>query len=165
MELAPTNPGVLEKNEINFALTSSGLKDKSELFTNIRKAIKHGLSEAAALNALTIVPAKLLHVEDRIGSLGKGKIANFLITSETLFSEKNIIHENWIQGKAYHLSDMDEKNYAGQYALSIDGTDHNLEISGKSGSHKSKIVVNDTTSIDVGFKIPKGPYFNEPESK
>ena len=67
-ELAPTNPGALEKNNINFALTSSGVKKKADFMANIRKAIKHGLSESKALaSTVTTTPAAMLNMQDRIG--------------------------------------------------------------------------------------------------
>ena len=41
-ELAPSNPKFLEENQIVFALTTDGLKKKSEFLTNLRKAVKMG---------------------------------------------------------------------------------------------------------------------------
>ncbi len=154
-ELAPTNAGVLEKNNIAFALSTDGLAKPSEFLSNIQKAIKHGLSEKAALKALTTVPAKMLHIADRVGSLKSGMIANFLITSDELFKEKVIIHENWIQGKPYRIKELDEKDFSGTYSLTIDGVSHKMEISGKPGAHKAKLVVNDTTSTDIKASFEK----------
>src|SRR5260221_3390609 len=65
-ELAPANPGTLEKNGVNFALTTSGLKKPADFIPNVRKAIENGLSEGAALKALTSTPAKLLNVDNQV---------------------------------------------------------------------------------------------------
>ncbi|MFN0290614.1 amidohydrolase family protein [Pedobacter helvus] len=120
-ELAPTNPGVLEKAGINFALTTFGLDNTREFWANIRTAIANGLTEKQALLAVTETPAKLLGVSDKVGSLEKGKLANFLITSDSLFKSSNIIHENWVQGKRYIVNKMDVSDLKGIYNLNVDG--------------------------------------------
>ena len=110
-ELAPTNLAALEKNGINFAITASGLKKAADFLPNLRKAIENGLSETTALKALTITPAQLLKVEDQVGSLKKGMLANFIVTSGKLFDEKTVIHQNWIQGEPYSVKSLDTKNF------------------------------------------------------
>jgi len=70
-ELAPTNLAALEKAGITFSLTTSGLKKSSDFMPNIINAIENGLSETAALKALTETPAKLLKVDNQVGSLKK----------------------------------------------------------------------------------------------
>jgi hypothetical protein len=56
-EMAPTNPAAFEKAGIPFCLTTSDLRDVKTFFTNLRTAFNYGLSETAALNALTKTPA------------------------------------------------------------------------------------------------------------
>ena len=148
-ELAPTNLAALEKAGINFAITTSGLKKISDFIPNVRKAIENGLSETSALKALTSTPAQLLKVDDQVGSLKKGMLANFIITSGKLFDEKTTFFQNWIQGQPFELKPLDMRDFSGNYNLTINGKSYNLEVSGEAGSHKSKIKVNDTTSIDV----------------
>ena len=120
-ELAATNPGILEKAGINFALTAFGLDNTREFWANIRTAIESGLTEKQALLSVTEVPAKLLGISDKVGSLEKGKLANFLITSDNLFKSTNIIHENWVQGKRYIVNKMDVSDLKGVYNLNVDG--------------------------------------------
>ena len=151
-ELAPTNPGVLEKNGITFAITTYKTEG-GRFWKNLRKAIKHGLSEESALRALTTTPARLVRMENKVGSLKKGMVANFLITSDNIFSEEAIIYENWIQGKKYIVNPIDQPEIAGKYTLSFAGNDYNLEISGKPGKPEAKIVLNDTTNIKVNAKV------------
>jgi imidazolonepropionase-like amidohydrolase len=148
-ELAPTNAGTLEKEGVNFVITSNGLKKVSDLLPNVRKAIENGLSETTALKALTTTPAQLLKVDNQVGSLKKGMLANFIITSGKLFDDKTTIYQNWVQGQAHSVKSMDVKDFSGNYNLSINGTSYNLEVSGDPGSHKAKIKVNDSTSLDV----------------
>lgn len=118
-EMAPLNPAAFEKQYISFALTTSGLKDKKDFWKNIRKAIEYGLSEKQALRSLTAVPAEMLGVQDRVGALKKGMIANFIITSGNIFDEKTFIYENWVQGDPYILRDRNVTDIRSNYQLSI----------------------------------------------
>ena len=94
----PSNLYLLESNNIKFSITSDGLKKKADLLPNIRKAIKRGLSKKAALEALTVNPAKILNIDGVTGELTKGSLANFLITSKPIFDDKVDIYENWVLG-------------------------------------------------------------------
>lgn len=165
-ELAPTNLGALEKNGVTFAITASGLTKKSDFTANVRKAIDNGLSEAAALKALTTTPAQLLKVDDQVGALKKGLLANFIITSGKLFDEKTIVYQNWIKGEVSAIKPLETYDFSGNYNLSFSGQSYGLEVSGEPGSHKAKVKVNDTTSVDgtatfgkdlvtLSFKLPK----------
>ncbi len=154
-EMAPANPGLLEKAGIEFAITSDRLKDKADLLKNIRKAIEYGLSETAALKALTETPAKLVNIQNKVGSLSAGLEANFIITSGSLFDEATVINENWVQGKRFSVKEIDNSDYAGKYNLTIDGKVYNLEVSGKAGDYKLKVKLTDSLSADVKSKIER----------
>ena len=131
-ELAPTNPGVFEKANIPFSLTSADMKDSKQFLANIKKAIQNGLSETKALEALTKTPATLLGVYDQVGSIETGKWANFIITTEPLFNTNSKIIENWVQGNKYEVNATEWTNLAGKYTLTINNngtkTEYNLEL-------------------------------------
>lgn len=150
-ELAPSNPSRLAAAGINFALTTNGLKNKGDFWKNIKKAIKHGLSEKKALKALTHTPAKLMGASNMIGSLEAGKLANFIITSGNIFEQKTKIHHNWINGKPFIIKKLEEPNLDGTYALKVGDQNYKLVVDGK-----MKIEVNDSTSIDVKHNFSKG---------
>src|SRR5690606_72377 len=95
-EMAATNAGAFDKNKIPFCLTTADLRDVKTFWPNLRQAFTHGLTEDAALAALTKTPATVLGVYDQVGSLDAGKIANFLITSGPVFNEKTTLLQNWI---------------------------------------------------------------------
>jgi imidazolonepropionase-like amidohydrolase len=118
-ELAPSNPGALEKANINFALTTSDLRTPTQFFANLRKAIDMGLTENKALDALTKVPAQLMGVYDKVGSLESGKLANFIITSGPVFAEKTSMLQNWVQGTKYGIKEDAWSDIKGIYNLSI----------------------------------------------
>jgi imidazolonepropionase-like amidohydrolase len=135
-ELAPTNPSVMEKAGIRFALTTYGLDNIRDFWTNLQKAIDFGLSEKQALNALTTVPAEMLGVADKVGSVSRGKMANFIITSGPLFKKDNIIYENWVEGRQYVVAKMDLTDLRGMYTLNGEGLSNiALRISGTPGAY------------------------------
>lgn len=148
-ELAPTNPGSLSKNGITLAITSNGLKKPDQLLENVRKAIEYGLEEDVALKALTETPATLLGVQNLLGSLKKGALANFLITDGNLFSAKTEILENWIHGIPYRFKDLGQEDYSGNYQMTLGQDSYELIIEGEPGKHKAKVKIDDTTSVDV----------------
>jgi imidazolonepropionase-like amidohydrolase len=154
-ELAPTNLAALEKNGIPFAITTNGLKKTSDFLANVRKAIESGLTETAALKALTTTPAQLLKVDDQVGSIKKGLLANFIITSGKLFDEKTLIKQNWVQGQLYAIKPLETRDYSGNYNLSLNNQSYTLEVTGEPGSHKAKVKVNDSTSFDATTTFSK----------
>lgn len=154
-ELAPTNPGALEQAGIPFALTASGLENVREFWPNVRKAIQHGLSETEALKALTETPARFLGVAEELGTLQEGKLANFIITSDSLFKEGNIIYENWIQGQKYIANSAGARDIRAEYATDItDFGKAKLVIGGKPGSYEAFVSkLNDTTQTKVNITV------------
>ncbi len=118
-ELAPTNPAVIEKSGIPFCLTTADLRDSKTFITNLKKAIEYGLSENAAMDALTKNPATWLGVYDKVGSIEAGKIANFIITNGPVFGDKTTLLQNWVQGKKYAVKEEAWFSIAGTYNLVI----------------------------------------------
>ncbi len=151
-ELAPGNLAVLANTDIDFAISTTNLLDKAAFWKNLRKAIKQGLSEEAALKALTETPAAMIKAEKSLGQLKPGLLANFLICTNNIFSDSMKIHENWTLGQRYVVSPI-EQDYSGTYRLALADTTYQLEISGNSGTHKYRIVKNDTSDIKVSAAI------------
>ena len=139
----PSNPAQFEKNGIQLAITTNGLKSTNNLKTNINKAIENGLSKSKALEALTSVPAKIIGRDDVLGYLKKGYIANFLITSGEIFDSNTIIHENWVKGNRNILKSMSLKDIRGKYNLTINKKNTVLDINGE--IDKPKGILNDST--------------------
>ncbi|MGB0368498.1 MAG: amidohydrolase family protein, partial [Flavobacteriales bacterium] len=149
-ELAPTNAKALKDAGIQFALTTKGLEKEADFWPAIRKAIEHGLDSVAALEALTTAPAKMLGLKE-VGSLKKGNLANFLVTSEGLFSDKNTILEHWLKGKRHEINKAEGAELAGAYSLKMGSNTWNIEVSGTVDKPSAKLVVNDSTKLDVSM--------------
>jgi len=151
-ELAPTNPAALEKAGITFSLTTADLRSPNAFLANLRKAIDNGLSETKALEALTSNPAKMIGVNDAVGSIEQGKIANFIITTGNVFNEKSSIIENWIQGKKYAVKSDKWSDAAGSYTLIVTGDkgSKNFTLQVKSAS-AANIIGNDTIATKFSY--------------
>ncbi|MGZ4056570.1 MAG: amidohydrolase family protein [Bacteroidia bacterium] len=153
-EMAPANPYAMEKYLIPFAITTADLKDKKDFWKNLRKAISYGLSEKQALKSLTTIPAEMLNVSDKVGSIKSGMIANFIITSGDLFDEKTIIYENWVQGNNYKINDYNTIDVRGNYDFAY-GPNRNLfqlKIEGDIDKLKGTLMV-DTAKTPVNVTI------------
>jgi imidazolonepropionase-like amidohydrolase len=116
-ELAPSNPAAFEKAGITFCLTTADLASPAEFMANLRKAMEYGLSEKAAMDALTKNPATLLGVYDKVGSIDNGKLANFIITNGPVFGEKTTVLQNWVQGVKYGVKEESWYDVKGNYSL------------------------------------------------
>ncbi|GAB3931086.1 amidohydrolase family protein [Mucilaginibacter myungsuensis] len=145
-ELAPTNPAALEKAGVKFALTSFGVSSSRDFYANIRKAMEFGLTEKTALNALTTIPAEMLGISDKVGTLAKGKLANFVISSAGLFKADAVIYENWVQGRQFVVARMDVSDIKGKFTLTGNGfANTTLTVTGNPGSYTATI---DRTGAD-----------------
>lgn len=127
-ELAPSNPGRVAAAGIPFALTTHGLRSKENFMANVRKAIQNGLSESAALKALTWEPASLCNALDQLGSLEPGKLANFIISNGNIFDEKTKIYHNWIKGVPHILKALDVPDIAGSYTLAVGNDSYKMMV-------------------------------------
>ena len=65
-------------------------------------AISGGLDEQTALEAITITPAQLLGVDDRVGSLQPGKDADIIILDGDPFHYNTFVQTTIINGKVLY---------------------------------------------------------------
>src|SRR5207247_11032125 len=80
---AAENASLLRQQGNESALTTDGLSDKKKFRQNLRLALDRGLSETDALAALTTVPARLCGVENLLGTIEAGKLANLTVLEGT----------------------------------------------------------------------------------
>jgi len=92
-------PILLAKKGILFAFQNDSRSPISALRDEAIYAVKLGLDEESALKALTFHAAKILGVEDRIGTVEKGKDADLLIFSGDPFSPSSRLEKVLINNK------------------------------------------------------------------
>jgi len=75
------NAGILAEVGVKVALGSGGQPDTIDILTAATFAVRHGMDRDEALKAITITPAEILGVAERVGSLEKGKDADIVVLS------------------------------------------------------------------------------------
>ncbi len=149
-ELAPANPYLLSKAGIPFAITATGCSDAAEFLKNLRTAIKYGLTETQALQALTTIPAQLIHADKQVGALRAGMMANFFISNKNIFDKESIIQEHWTLGIQQYIKSADDKLLAGKYKVNLKGYENSiLSISGNSPKYDATLVLTDTLKVSI----------------
>ncbi len=146
-EMAPSNPARVQGAGIPFALTTNGLRDKNKFWENLRKAVEYGLTEEAALKALTYNPATFVRAYDQVGSLEPGKVASFIIAGGNLFKPEGKIYQNWVKGNVFEVTP--EKAFPadglGVYDLKVGTTSYTLTIKGKPDAPEAQIMRADSS--------------------
>ncbi len=98
--LLEENAAILEKAGVVVTINTDDSVTESRFFLRTGAiAVRGGMSEAAALRAITLSPAKLLHLDHRVGSLENGKDADFVVLSGPPFSVYTKVLQTWIDGK------------------------------------------------------------------
>ena len=143
-DFAPENPARLSHAGIGFSLTGASLKEDDIFLKNVRIAVKRGLSTDKALAALTTIPAEWLNMSKLLGTLEKGKIANFIITDGDLFEDKTEILDVWVAGRRYEINPVPKVDVRGTWAVEITPENRidafDLEISGKAVKPEGKVL-------------------------
>ena len=170
VDTAPFNLSILLKHGLDVAITTHGLESLSDFYKNIKKIISSGVSKIELLKSLTYSPAQFLNIYDKVGSISKGKRANFLIFSGEIFSDDFCIYQNWVNGKKFDVSDMNLKNLVGDYEFFVQREkvkDIELYIKNRKIQTKTKndsLAKNDIKKIElIGKKlsfVQNGTFFN-----
>lgn len=153
-EMAPVNLAMLEKNFVQFCITSADLKDKSQFLKNVRKAIKYGLTEKMALRALTYNPANFIGVQDKIGSLKPGMYANFFIASKNIFDDEAIIYETWSKGIKHEYNEVSIPDVSGKYSLLVNKSSYKINLKNDQDAYSGMVFLKDSAKAkaSVSFK-------------
>jgi imidazolonepropionase-like amidohydrolase len=102
---APMAAGALAKAGVKFAFYSDGQSTPRDLMRAVKKAIDNGLSPDAAIRALTLSPAEIYNVSDRLGSIDKGKIANLVVADGDLFADRTKVKYVFVDGTKFEPFD------------------------------------------------------------
>lgn len=105
---APSSPAALAKAGVKFAFYSGGITAPKDILKAAKKSIDAGLTPDAALRGLTLSPAEVFGVSDRLGSLESGKIANLVVTDGDLFEEKTKIKMVFVDGKKFEIREPEK---------------------------------------------------------
>jgi len=78
-DMTPSNPAVMSRAGVKVALQTDEMSAVKYLTINAALAVREGMAEEEALKAITIYPAEIIGVADRVGSLEAGKDADVVV--------------------------------------------------------------------------------------
>ena len=100
---APSSPMELASVNVAFAFFGSKAESPEDFMKGVAKAIEKGLPVERAVQALTLDAARVYGLDDRLGSLEPGKIANLVVFEGDPFGEKSRPKMVFIDGQKYDV--------------------------------------------------------------
>jgi len=98
----PYAGALMHRRGVTVAFKSDSSDLARRLNTEAAKAVRYGgLSEEEALRLVTLHPARLLGVADRVGSLEPGKDADFAVWSHPPLDTRAVCLQTWVDGRLY----------------------------------------------------------------
>ena len=131
IELSAKTGKIMSEAGVDVAFHTDDYISDSRLFLrNAALAVRAGMDEDKALEAMTLAGARMLGMQDQLGSLDEGKDADFVILSGHPFSVYTRVEQTWIEGeKIFDLADPEQEKYAnGGYKVYKDMSIHTHEI-------------------------------------
>lgn len=93
--------------------TDDGITDSRMFLRSAAMLVRAGMSREGALESVTIANARMMDIEDRTGTLEKGKDADFIILSGDPLSVYSHVEQTWIEGsKVWDRANPEDRAYA-----------------------------------------------------
>lgn len=114
IHLRPETAGVLERAGVSVAIHSDdGITDSRLFLRSHAMAVRGGFSRAAALESLTVAGARMLDLQDRVGTIEPGKDADLVLLSGDPFALDTVVLETWVEGrKVFDRADPKDRLHA-----------------------------------------------------
>jgi hypothetical protein len=110
VEAIPYNASIMNKAGVLTGINSDDAEMGRRLNQEAAKTIKYGgVSDTAALKMVTLNPAKMLHIDSKVGSLSPGKDADIVLWDGDPLSLYSKALTTWIEGKIYFDRELDLK--------------------------------------------------------
>ncbi|NML22771.1 amidohydrolase family protein [Pseudoflavitalea sp. G-6-1-2] len=108
VDAIPQNASIMSKMGLNVAINSDDAEMARRLNQEAAKSIKYaGMSEEDALKMVTINPAKMLHVDDKVGSIKVGKDADLVLWNNNPLSIYAVAEKTIVDGTVYFDRERD----------------------------------------------------------
>ena len=108
-------PARLEAAGVAFSIASGTFSGGSSKAHNVTLyagiAAAHGLDREAAYRSITLYPARILGLDDTLGSIAPGKSASFVLTDGDLLEPATNIEQVWIDGTRPTMDDVQKAAY------------------------------------------------------
>jgi len=97
----PKGAGKLVNAGVKLAFQSGNMTNLSDFLANAAKATENGLTKEAAIRAMTLDAAEIFAVDDRLGSIEAGKIANLVVSRGDIFNKYKTITHVFVDGRLF----------------------------------------------------------------
>lgn len=105
-------PAILQKAGVLFAISNEGFWQVRNLPFQAGQAVPYGLSKEEALKSITLYPAQILGVANRLGSLEVGKDASIVISEgDILDMRSSKVTQAFIEGRSIDLGNKQTDLY------------------------------------------------------
>jgi imidazolonepropionase-like amidohydrolase len=105
----PYNAALMSEQGVTVAINSDDAEMGRRLNQEAAKAIKYGgLSQEEAWKLVTLNPAKLLHLDDRMGSIKVGKDADLVLWTHNPLSIMSKVQKTMIEGRVYYDAERND---------------------------------------------------------
>ena len=109
-ERTPQAPGILDRAGVKVSIiTDHPVVPIEHLITQVALAVKEGMDRDAALRAVTINPAEVMGVADRVGSLTVGKDADLVLWSGDPIDLQSRALRVWVEGREVYTYDEEQR--------------------------------------------------------
>ncbi len=118
----PKTAARLTQAGVKFAFQSGGMKNINDFLTNANEAVKNGLNKNDAVRAMTLSSAEIFGVENRLGSIEKGKIANLVVSKGDVFDKSKVITQVFVDGRLFEPKQTPKTNGKNSASTTQPGT-------------------------------------------
>ena len=145
---------VLAQIGIPFGVNSMGAKAK-DIRAHLQTMLEHGLSEDALLAALTTNAARAFGINDYVGTVEAGKLANLVISTQRYFEEKSQVRFVFVDGKLYEyeIKERKAKKKDGDTPIALGGSSWTYEADVPGQASTGRLVFTGTESDIRGVAI------------
>lgn len=104
-------PGVLHRAGVKFAFSTGGASNARHVPYHAALAVAYGLPADAAIRALTLAPAEIFGVADRLGTIEPGKLGNLFIATGDPLDIRTQVTDVFINGRRVPSDDRHQRFY------------------------------------------------------
>ncbi|HEY0429702.1 MAG TPA: amidohydrolase family protein [Pyrinomonadaceae bacterium] len=97
----PKGAARLQAAGVKFAFQTGGMTNINDFLANAAKAIENGLDRTSAIRAMTLNAAEILGVENQLGSIETGKIANLVVMRGDIFAKDKTVMQIFVDGRMF----------------------------------------------------------------
>ena len=104
-------PGILSKAGVRVAISEGDSQFARNLAHQASMAMAYGMPRQKALEAITLEPARILGIADRVGSLEPGKDATLFVSDRDVLDFRYTVVAAYVDGRPLDLSDRHKRLY------------------------------------------------------